>query len=75
MLSSKFVSVHYLVNVVTQKKEKKLTFDFMYRAHVAEIHHLRLTIAQLAEHLTVESVIRNQSVLGSIPSGEICPQP
>ena len=33
----------------------------------------RLTIAQLAEHLTVESTCRHQSVLGSIPSGENLP--
>lgn len=30
----------------------------------------KLTIAQLAEHLTVEDSYRYQSVLGSIPSGE-----
>ena len=33
----------------------------------------RLTIAQLAEHLTVVSTCRHQSVLGSIPSGENLP--
>ena len=32
--------------------------------------HLWLTIAQLAEHLTVVAITSYQSVLGSIPSGE-----
>ena len=34
-----------------------------------EVDSNRLTIAQLAEHLTVVDC-RHQSVLGSIPSGE-----
>ena len=39
-----------------------------------EVDSHRLTIAQLAEHLTVV-VCRYQSVLGSIPSGEIGAMP
>ncbi len=43
-------------------------FPFIYSVYI--YHHLQLTIPQLAEHLTVEIVIRHQSVLGSIPSRE-----
>ena len=45
----------------------------MWSAHTAghsRVHHQTLTIAQLAEHLTVVDS-RHQSVLGSIPSGEM----
>ena len=63
----------YYCSLVAWRQRAEVPCKCKYKPHRLAICHPGpwLTIAQLAEHLTVDQSCGYQSVLGSIPSGEI----